>query len=73
MTLLVKQANAIWLYIVPEGMRKLMNYIKQKYGNPTIIITENGNIYIYIFLETRDFGYAIFVQSLLRSRMKFVN
>lgn len=36
------RANSIWLYIVPEGMRHLMNYIKQKYGNPTVIITENG-------------------------------
>ena len=36
------QANSIWLYIVPRGMRSLMNYIKQKYGNPPIIITENG-------------------------------
>lgn len=36
------KANAIWLYIVPRGMRNLMNYIKQKYGNPLIIITENG-------------------------------
>ncbi|KAL5553664.1 hypothetical protein UlMin_041065, partial [Ulmus minor] len=35
-------ANSIWLYIVPEGMRKLMNYIKQKYNNPPVIITENG-------------------------------
>ncbi|KAH0991341.1 hypothetical protein GBA52_002824 [Prunus armeniaca] len=36
------RANSIWLYIVPEGMRKLMNYIKHKYGNPPVIITENG-------------------------------
>lgn len=36
------RANSIWLYIVPRGMRSLMNYIKQKYGNPTVIITENG-------------------------------
>ncbi|KAM5567360.1 hypothetical protein ABKV19_015443 [Rosa sericea] len=36
------KANSIWLYIVPEGMRSLMNYIKQKYGNPPVIITENG-------------------------------
>ncbi|GLU09529.1 hypothetical protein SLE2022_263840 [Rubroshorea leprosula] len=36
------RANSIWLYIVPQGMRSLMNYIRQKYGNPTIIITENG-------------------------------
>ncbi|KAJ6324807.1 hypothetical protein OIU76_011992 [Salix suchowensis] len=36
------RANSIWLYIVPRGMRSLMNYIREKYGNPPIIITENG-------------------------------
>ncbi|KAG0456852.1 hypothetical protein HPP92_024640 [Vanilla planifolia] len=36
------RASSIWLYIVPVGMRSLMNYIKQKYGNPLVIITENG-------------------------------
>ncbi|XP_062162271.1 beta-glucosidase 40-like [Alnus glutinosa] len=36
------KANSIWLYIVPHGIRSLMNYIKQKYGNPLLIITENG-------------------------------
>ncbi|OIV94197.1 hypothetical protein TanjilG_28136 [Lupinus angustifolius] len=34
--------SSTWLYIVPEGIRSLMNYIKQKYGNIPIIITENG-------------------------------
>ncbi|KAE9597346.1 putative beta-glucosidase [Lupinus albus] len=37
-----ERANSIWLYIVPQGMRSLMNYIKQKYGNPPVVITENG-------------------------------
>lgn len=37
------QANSIWLYIVPQGMRSLLNYVKTKYGNPLVIITENGN------------------------------
>lgn len=36
------KANSIWLYIAPQGMRESMNYIKQKYGNPTVVITENG-------------------------------
>nr|APR63783.1 hydroxyisourate hydrolase family protein [Populus tomentosa] len=36
------RANSIWLYIVPQGMRSLMNHIRQKYGNPPVIITENG-------------------------------
>nr|CAD1819820.1 unnamed protein product [Ananas comosus var. bracteatus] len=35
------RANSIWLYIVPRGMRSLMNYIKQKYSNPPVFITEN--------------------------------
>ncbi|KAL4304423.1 hypothetical protein GQ457_10G028760 [Hibiscus cannabinus] len=35
-------ANSIWLYIVPYGMRSVMNYIKEKYGNPLVLITENG-------------------------------
>ncbi|KAI0493256.1 hypothetical protein KFK09_027532 [Dendrobium nobile] len=36
------KASSIWLYIVPSGMRSLMNYIKQKYGKPIVIVTENG-------------------------------
>ncbi|OVA18903.1 Glycoside hydrolase [Macleaya cordata] len=36
------RASSIWLYIVPHGIRSLMNYIKHKYGNPPVIITENG-------------------------------
>ncbi|XP_066328648.1 beta-glucosidase 7-like [Miscanthus floridulus] len=36
------QANSNWLYIVPTGMYGCVNYLKQKYGNPTVFITENG-------------------------------
>lgn len=36
------KANSIWLYIVPQGIRSLMNYVKLKYGDIPIIITENG-------------------------------
>ncbi|XP_022776768.1 beta-glucosidase 40-like [Durio zibethinus] len=36
------RANSMWLYIVPRGMRSVMQYIKKKYGNPLVIITENG-------------------------------
>ncbi|XP_074363307.1 beta-glucosidase 6-like [Apium graveolens] len=36
------EANSIWLYIVPWGMRSLLNYVKTRYGNPLVIITENG-------------------------------
>ncbi|CAN0896450.1 Beta-glucosidase 40 [Linum grandiflorum] len=38
-----ERANAIWLYMVPQGMRSLMNYVKQRYGgNLPVYITENG-------------------------------
>ncbi|RZB42137.1 Beta-glucosidase 40 isoform B [Glycine soja] len=37
-----ERASSIWLYIVPQSMRSLMIYIKQKYGNPPVYITENG-------------------------------
>ncbi|KAK6157132.1 hypothetical protein DH2020_011380 [Rehmannia glutinosa] len=37
-----ERAASHWLHIVPWGIRKLANYIKDKYGNPPVIITENG-------------------------------
>ncbi|KAM0825270.1 hypothetical protein ACQ4PT_069669 [Festuca glaucescens] len=36
------QANSDWLYITPFGMYGCMNYIRQKYGNPAVLIMENG-------------------------------
>nr|POE91733.1 beta-glucosidase 17 [Quercus suber] len=33
---------ADWLYIYPRGIRELVLYIKKKYNNPPIYITENG-------------------------------
>jgi len=35
-------AHSVWLYIVPTGMSGVVNYLKEKYQNPTIIISENG-------------------------------
>lgn len=37
------QANSYWLYNVPWGMYKALMYIKERYGNPTVILSENGN------------------------------
>ncbi|XP_046719853.1 lactase-like b [Silurus meridionalis] len=31
-----------WLYSVPWGFRRLLNFIKAQFGNPKIYITENG-------------------------------
>lgn len=31
-----------WLKVSPFGFRRILNFIKEQYGNPPIIITENG-------------------------------
>ncbi|KAL5727205.1 beta-glucosidase [Ranunculus cassubicifolius] len=31
-----------WLYVYPRGILNILLYTKQRYGNPTIYITENG-------------------------------
>lgn len=52
------QANSDWLYIVPRGMYGVIHYIKEKYGNPTVIITENGNKEIFsTFLTYKNDNY----------------
>ena len=33
---------ARWLRSVPWGMRKILNWIKEEYDNPSVYITENG-------------------------------
>ncbi|XP_074556242.1 beta-glucosidase 12-like [Curcuma longa] len=36
------QAASSWLFIYPRGMREILLYLKNKYNNPLIYITENG-------------------------------
>ncbi|XP_055011909.1 LOW QUALITY PROTEIN: lactase-like b [Boleophthalmus pectinirostris] len=31
-----------WLYAVPWGFRRLLNFVKSQYGNPMVFVTENG-------------------------------
>jgi beta-glucosidase len=53
------QAKSDWLYIAPFGMYGCVNYIRQKYGNPAILITENGTGYspasIFIILLSNSY------------------
>ncbi|PWA54602.1 glycoside hydrolase family 1 [Artemisia annua] len=37
-----EKAASPWLYVVPWGLRRLLNHVTQKYNNPPIYITENG-------------------------------
>ncbi|XP_057833519.1 beta-glucosidase 12 [Cryptomeria japonica] len=36
------QAGSDWLHVYPRGIRALLNFMKVRYGNPPIYITENG-------------------------------
>ncbi|XP_044490212.1 beta-glucosidase 12-like isoform X2 [Mangifera indica] len=36
------QAASSWLYVYPRGLRDLLLYVKEKYNNPLVYITENG-------------------------------
>ncbi|XP_049287118.1 myrosinase 1-like [Anopheles funestus] len=36
------RAKSSWLYVVPEGLRGILNWIRKRYHNPTVLITENG-------------------------------
>ncbi|KAM7506888.1 hypothetical protein LguiA_017341 [Lonicera macranthoides] len=37
-----KMAGESWLYVYPQGLKDLLLYVKAKYDNPLIYITENG-------------------------------
>lgn len=37
-----KRGESVWLYSVPQGLRHLLNWIKDEYDNPPVFITENG-------------------------------
>lgn len=36
------RGKSTWLYIVPDGLHDVLMYIKNKYDNPEVMITENG-------------------------------
>ena len=41
-TLNFARKNTIILQIVPWGLREILRFIKEKYNNPPVFITENG-------------------------------
>jgi lactase-phlorizin hydrolase len=36
------ESASSWLRVVPFGFRRLLNWIKETYGNPLVYVTENG-------------------------------
>lgn len=37
-----KRARTNWIYRVPAGLRDCLRFIRDRYGNPEVLITENG-------------------------------
>ncbi|KAI8493701.1 hypothetical protein Bbelb_286220, partial [Branchiostoma belcheri] len=35
-------AASVWLYVVPWGIRNLLGFIRDEYGDPDVYVTENG-------------------------------
>ncbi|KAJ3124433.1 hypothetical protein HK100_011243 [Physocladia obscura] len=36
------RAESVWLFVVPWGLRKLLNWLDNRYDHPDIFLTENG-------------------------------
>ncbi|CAL9169936.1 unnamed protein product [Musa hybrid cultivar] len=45
------QAASDWLFVYPEGIREALLYLKNRYNNPIIYITENGNLNHHVLLS----------------------
>ena len=35
-------SGSLWLKVVPWGIRNMLKFVRDNYGNPPMIITENG-------------------------------
>lgn len=61
----IAQAASPWLYVVPWGLWKVLNYISKRYNNPPIYITESGMSFtkkktrkcVTMFINSLYFGY----------------
>lgn len=40
----ILQTTLPWIFLYPKGIKDFMLYIKSKYNNPAIYITENGKL-----------------------------
>lgn len=49
------QTTMDWLFVYPQGMEKLVMYMKDRFNNTPIIITENGNIELEVYLYLCNF------------------
>lgn len=62
------QAASPWLYVVPWGIRKVLNYIAQRYNSPPIYVTENGKALENIPIKSKTglVTFVLYMQNLLK-------
>jgi beta-glucosidase len=36
------QTPSDWLFVAPSGMRNLLGWVRERYNNPIVYVTENG-------------------------------
>jgi len=66
------ESSASWLKTVPWGFRKLLNWLKEAYGNIDIYITENG-FADFPTTGVNDTGRVDYYRSYINEMMKAVN
>ncbi|NWR34149.1 LCTL protein, partial [Tachuris rubrigastra] len=62
-----------WLYSVPWGFRRLLNFIKTQYGNPLIYVTENGVAEAGQCSELCDEGRIHYLKGYINEILKALN
>ncbi|KAI4491174.1 hypothetical protein M0802_010395 [Mischocyttarus mexicanus] len=61
--------SSSWLKVVPEGFRKILKTIKNKYDNPRILVTENGCSDNGTLIDTKRIN---FISDYLKSMLQAV-
>ena len=66
------RSGSDWLRVVPWGMRKLLKWIKDNYGDPEVFITENGMSDRNATLDDqhRIFYYRNYINEVLKGKYK---
>ena len=62
-----------WLRITPWGLNKMMNWIKVRYNNPVIMVTEAGvsDAAGYLDDSMRVYFYKYYINNILKGSINF--
>lgn len=69
------QAHPEWLQVVPYGLRRLLNWVDQEYGHPTVYVTENGvgMSYPSVDDQTRVLFYKSYINEAFKGKLNMRN